>query len=118
MIRLFSSTFIFLFTTTILLNQIHNAQSENWQYKLIRDILKDYDNSIRPSIRHNATLNATFGLALTQILEVVSQILFCCWLFRNKIEFKIENLKDEKNMMITTNSWLNQVNLFYKIIIF
>ena len=87
MIRLFSSTFIFLFTTTIFLNQIHNAQSENWQYKLIRDILKDYDNSIRPSIRHNATLNATFGLALTQILEVVSKINFLLVILKQNMNF-------------------------------
>ena len=36
------------------------------------DLLKDYDLSIRPSVHHNSTLNVTFGLALAQIIDVVT----------------------------------------------
>ena len=49
------------------------ANADNWEYKLVNDLLKDYDPSIRPSIRHNSTLNVTFGLALAQIIDVVSK---------------------------------------------
>lgn len=66
---------------------IKKCQSDNWEYKLVHDILEGYDSSIRPSLHHNATLNVTFGLALAQLIDV-----------------------DERNMIITTNCWLNQVN--------
>ena len=62
---------------------------DDWEYKLVKDILKDYEPSIRPSINHRSTLNVTFGLALAQLIDV-----------------------DEKNMIITTNCWLNQVEKF------
>jgi hypothetical protein len=48
------------------------VKCDQWEYKLIHHILKDYDASIRPSLRHNATLNVTFGLALAQLIDVVS----------------------------------------------
>ena len=47
------------------------CECDDWEYKLIRSILSDYDSSIRPSLRHNMTLNVTFGLALAQIIDVV-----------------------------------------------
>ncbi|CAF0756649.1 unnamed protein product [Brachionus calyciflorus] len=55
------------------------------EYNLIRKLFEDYDPSIRPSVNHNYTLNVTFGVALTQLIDV-----------------------DERNMIITTNCWLNQ----------
>lgn len=47
------------------------VKADNWEYKLVNDLLRDYNPSIRPSIRHNSTLNVTFGLALAQIIDVV-----------------------------------------------
>ena len=45
---------------------------DDWEYKLVRDLLRNYDSSIRPSVHHNMTLNVTFSLALTQIIDVVN----------------------------------------------
>ena len=45
---------------------------DKWEYKLVHDLLDDYDSSIRPSVNHNSTLNVTFGLALAQLIDVVS----------------------------------------------
>ncbi|CAF0756631.1 unnamed protein product [Brachionus calyciflorus] len=66
---------------------------DEWEYKLIHDILNGYDPSIRPSSHHNVTLNVTFGLALAQLIDV-----------------------DERNMIITTNCWLNQGWIDHKLI--
>ena len=46
---------------------------DKWEYKLVRDLLNDYDSSIRPSLHHNLTLNVTFGLALAQLIDVVGK---------------------------------------------
>lgn len=56
----------------IILNQINKSESDNWEYKLVHDVLEGYDPSIRPSVHHNSTLNVTFGLALAQLIDVVS----------------------------------------------
>ena len=42
------------------------------EYKLLRDIMRDYDPRIRPSKNASESLNVTFGLALAQIIDVVS----------------------------------------------
>jgi hypothetical protein len=52
---------------------IQQCHADKWEYKLVSDLLKDYDSSIRPSINHNLTLNITFGLALAQIIDVVGK---------------------------------------------
>ncbi|NP_001267746.1 ligand-gated ion channel 4-like precursor [Aplysia californica] len=56
------------------------------EYRLVRDLMKGYDKRIRPSLNHTDSLNVTFGLALVQIIDV-----------------------DEKNQILTTNCWLNQI---------
>ncbi|CAL1537662.1 unnamed protein product [Lymnaea stagnalis] len=56
------------------------------EYRLVRDLMKGYDKRIRPSLNHTDALNVTFGLALVQIIDV-----------------------DEKNQILTTNGWLNQI---------
>jgi hypothetical protein len=55
----------------ILANSKIMTKCDYWEYKLMNDLLDDYDLSIRPSDNHNATLNVTFGLALAQIIDVV-----------------------------------------------
>lgn len=63
---------------------------DHWEYKLAHDILEGYDPSIRPSIRHNSTINVTFGLALTQLIDVVSfKILRKLFLFLRFIDKEI-----------------------------
>lgn len=56
----------------LVLNQIKQTKSDSWEYKLVHDVLDGYDSSIRPSVHHNTTLNVTFGLALAQLIDVVS----------------------------------------------
>lgn len=43
------------------------------EYRLISDLLHNYDPRIRPSLNASHPLNVTFGLALSQIIDVVSQ---------------------------------------------
>lgn len=42
------------------------------EYELVQNLFQNYDPSIRPSINHKLTLNVTFGVALTQLIDVVS----------------------------------------------
>ena len=53
-----------------------NVSSDDVEYKLIRDLLRNYDSRIRPSMNASEALNVTFGLALAQIIDVVSQSSF------------------------------------------
>ena len=88
-IRLKTLTHMIIYLTCffMMFNKFKKFKCDQVEYKLIHSILKEYDSSIRPSLNHNYTLNVTFGLALHQIIDV-----------------------DERNMVITTNCWLNQVN--------
>ena len=47
--------------------------ADETEYQLIRMLFQDYDPSIRPSEMHNYTLNVTFGVALTQLIDVVNK---------------------------------------------
>ena len=42
------------------------------EYRLTRYLMSNYDKSVRPSLKATMALNITFGLALTQIIDVVS----------------------------------------------
>ncbi|XP_050419433.1 neuronal acetylcholine receptor subunit alpha-10 isoform X2 [Patella vulgata] len=73
---------LILFPLTVLcLKTIGN----DYEYRLVRDVMKRYDKRVRPAINSTAVLNVTFGVALAQIIDV-----------------------DEKNQIITTNCWINQ----------
>ena len=63
---------VLLLIVVIAANKRTLARADNWEYKLVHDILEHYDPSIRPSLSHNMTLNVTFGLALAQLIDVVS----------------------------------------------
>ena len=84
-----------LFVCLIFVFMVKKTNCDDWEYKLVHDLLRGYDSSIRPSVHHNVTLNVTFGLALAQLIDV-----------------------DERNMIITTNCWLNQVILIVLNIVF
>lgn len=45
---------------------------ENYERVLVQKLLADYDTAVRPSKNISIPLNVTFGLALTQIIDVVS----------------------------------------------
>ncbi|XP_064614604.1 neuronal acetylcholine receptor subunit alpha-10-like [Liolophura sinensis] len=71
---------------------IQSSQGDIHEYKLIRDLMKGYQKQVKPSRNHSDALNVTFGLALSQIIDV-----------------------DEKNQIITTNCWINQGWIDYKL---
>ena len=66
-LKAFSLLFIYSF-----FSHIRPIQCDHWEYKLIHSFLRGYDSSIRPSLHRNMTLNVTFGLALAQLIDVVS----------------------------------------------
>jgi len=49
------------------------------EYRLIRDLLRNYDHRIRPSLNASEPLNVTFGLALAQIIDVVRTLRLSCY---------------------------------------
>ena len=59
--------FGFVFSVTL----VWGDQNE---YRLIRDLLAGYDKRVRPSRNYTESLNVTFGLALAQIIDVVSDV--------------------------------------------
>ena len=65
--KTFSRLFFVLINSLLLKNGLCN----HWEYKLMHDLLEGYNPTIRPSIHHNTVVNVTFGLALTQIIDIV-----------------------------------------------
>lgn len=51
---------------------IYLVIGDETEYELIQTLFENYDPSIRPSINHKTTLNVTFGVALTQLIDVVT----------------------------------------------
>lgn len=62
-----------IFKTVFIAWMAKNCLCDKWEYKLMHDLLNDYDSAIRPSTYHKITLNVTFGLALAQLIDVVSK---------------------------------------------
>ena len=48
------------------------VKGDDNEYRLIRDLMRNYDPRVRPSLNATNPLNVTFGLALAQIIDVVS----------------------------------------------
>lgn len=48
------------------------SNGDEMEYKLMRDLFRNYDRRIRPSKNASDPLNVTFGLSLAQIIDVVS----------------------------------------------
>ncbi|XP_074659528.1 neuronal acetylcholine receptor subunit alpha-10-like [Tubulanus polymorphus] len=61
------------------------ATADEHEYRLVQTLLRNYDKRLRPSINYSLPLNVSYGVALSQIIDV-----------------------DEKNQIITTNCWINQ----------
>ncbi|KAI6215851.1 Ligand-gated ion channel 4 [Aphelenchoides besseyi] len=77
----------------ILACSLQLAKSDETLVRLYRTILRDYNNNIRPSIRHNMPVNVTFSFALTQIIDV-----------------------DERKEILTSNAWIRQTWIDYRLI--
>lgn len=45
--------------------------ADDHEYRLVRDLTRNYDPRIRPSRNSSEALNVTFGLALAQVIDVV-----------------------------------------------
>jgi hypothetical protein len=68
----FGATLTFLLVNVLILFESYKC--DQWEYDLVHNLFKGYDNSIRPSIRHNMSINVTFGLALAQLIDVVNKL--------------------------------------------
>ncbi|XP_050735960.1 neuronal acetylcholine receptor subunit alpha-10-like isoform X2 [Eriocheir sinensis] len=81
-----------LLLAAALLTSSLEVRADEAEYRLTRYLMSNYDKSVRPSLKATMPLNITFGLALTQIIDV-----------------------DERNQILTTNCWLNQMWLDYSL---
>jgi hypothetical protein len=59
----------------LLLTSSRLSNGDDEEYRLMRHLLRNYDRRVRPSLNASESLNVTFGLALAQIIDVVSE--FC-----------------------------------------
>lgn len=57
------------------------AATDKNEYRLTKHLLTNYDKSVRPARLSSEPVNVTFGLALTQIIDVVSLFLKYCFMF-------------------------------------
>jgi len=46
--------------------------ADEHEYRLMADLMRHYDSRVRPSLNASEHLNVTFGMALAQIIDVVS----------------------------------------------
>lgn len=60
---------VFLFLLVVCLELCGGDENEK---RLIKDLLSTYDKRARPSKNASQALNVTFGLALAQLIDVVS----------------------------------------------
>jgi len=51
-------------------------QTDDYEYTLINDLLKDYNIYARPTTDFNLPTNVTFGLSLSQLIDVVNKLNF------------------------------------------
>lgn len=64
---------MFIMTSLIITYAASNVSNgDEMEYKLMRDLFRNYDRRIRPSKNASDPLNVTFGLSLAQIIDVVS----------------------------------------------
>ncbi|XP_014786892.1 neuronal acetylcholine receptor subunit alpha-10 isoform X3 [Octopus bimaculoides] len=73
-------------TLTIFSLCLPSSSADDVELSLVNRLLKNYDKRVRPSLNSSEAINVTFGVALAQIIDV-----------------------DERNQILTTNCWLNQV---------
>ena len=85
------------------------------EQRLMAQLLKNYDPSARPVYNASNTVSVAFGIALTQLSDMVRFERIKKGLvdqsFGNDQEkkFFFVRFQDEKNQVLTTNIWLEQV---------
>ncbi|KAK8400693.1 hypothetical protein O3P69_002470 [Scylla paramamosain] len=65
------------------------VRGDEAEYRLTRYLMSNYDKSVRPSLKATMALNITFGLALTQIIDVLEFLMWrehFCGQLRRKVE--------------------------------
>ncbi|GAV02418.1 hypothetical protein RvY_12988 [Ramazzottius varieornatus] len=85
-VRQYSGLSLALFMGTVIIAGARQAGADEHEYRLMDYLLENYNSAVRPAKNHTEPLTVTFGMALTQLIDV-----------------------DEKNQIMTTNCWLNQV---------
>jgi hypothetical protein len=61
------------------------TKADEHEYRLVRDLTRNYDSRIRPSVNASDALNVTFGLALAQIIDVVSVDIGCVMIYGHSV---------------------------------
>lgn len=89
------------------------ARSDDHEYKLVKDLLKDYNLLARPSLSHLHPTNVSFDMSLSQLIDVVNNYDLQTTSSSDKFNFfcSVYLKKDEKNQVITTNVWVTMVKI-------
>ncbi|CAD5217217.1 unnamed protein product [Bursaphelenchus okinawaensis] len=82
-----------LFWAVSLVQLFHFVTSDDNLVRLYRTLLRNYESEVRPAMRYDHPVNVTFSFALTQIIDV-----------------------DERKEIMTTNAWVRQSWIDYKLI--
>lgn len=74
------------FSSLLICSLIQSIFSDNYTASLLEDLLKDYDNVVRPVENSADNLKVYLGIKLSQIADI-----------------------DERNQIMTTNVWVRHV---------
>ena len=74
------------------------------EQRLFHTLMMGYEKAVRPTRRAADAVVVKLGITLTQIMDIVSRE-------RKSLEWflRVLSLKDERNQIMTTNIWLDQV---------
>lgn len=64
-------TIVFVYINENSLYCILVIESDEHEYNLIKDLLKEYNRFARPSVNHTEPTNVTFELSLSKLIDVV-----------------------------------------------
>lgn len=86
------------------------VESDNNEFRLLRHLMSNYDRAVRPSRNASEALDITFGLALTQIIDVVSYLSRSRLIWRWPVLiFIADNRRNQSS--VTPASQLQQLSL-------
>jgi hypothetical protein len=78
------------------------------EQRLFYTLMTGYEKAVRPIRKASDVVVVKLGITLTQIMDIVS----------NEIEYFVDlifYIKDERNQIMTTNIWLDQVRICQRI---
>ena len=78
--------FVYIFILFNFLISLVSLFQITTEHTLLKNLIKNYEPTIRPLYNHNSTINVYFRLKLTQVLEL-----------------------SETDQTLTTNMWIEQV---------